>query len=322
VSPVRHCESLESFRPPEGRSVHLAVGMFDGVHLGHRKVIESAVQAALENGGLAGALTFWPHPSRLFRPDQPTRMILTEEQRRRQLSKLPIDFAVQQPFVEAFARIEAEDFLPYLKSKLPGLLSIHVGENWRFGRGRRGDAQALLRFASEQGMRAVVCPSVSVDGERVSSTRIREALETGDVELANRLLGHAYYSLGTAVEGKRLGRTLGFPTLNLPFEGDLAPARGVYVAKARRDGEAGDFLPGVANFGMRPTVDGRSGLLLEVHLLGERCPFDRGDRLEVAWLRFLRPERKFGSVEALRDAIAADVERARGWFAGRERGGE
>ena len=155
------------------KPLHLAIGMFDGVHLGHRAVVASTVQSARSGGGLAGALTFHPHPSTIFHPARPTLLILDPEAKARRLQGLGIDMVITQPFTPEFARIEAEAFLPFLKKALPGLVEIYVGSDWRFGAKRRGDQALLESEARKLGIRVFSIPPVSLDGEQVSSTRIR-----------------------------------------------------------------------------------------------------------------------------------------------------
>lgn len=313
---TRQFESLKSVEYGADCPIHLAIGMFDGLHLGHRKVIESAHSAARSSGGVFGALTFWPHPSRLFRPDDPTRMILSPELKRLELAKLGLDFIVEEPFTRAFASIEADRFLAHLKGVLPGLASAHAGENWRFGRGREGDMAALARQGEDLGIEVHSIECLGHGGDRVSSTRIRSLLTQGEIENANELLGYEYYSIGTVRQGKRMGRTIAAPTLNLPFEGDLRPAYGVYAVSAS-DVSLKKQYKGVANFGVRPTVEVTTKPLLEVFLL-EDCPFDYGHRLKVVWHAFLRQELKFQGMDALKRQIAIDAENAKRYFQQRE----
>lgn len=296
-------EALERAEIP-ARPLHLAIGMFDGVHLGHRAVIEAAVQSARRSGGTAAVLTFAPHPSALFRPEQRTRLIMDPAAKARVLGQLGVEAVVTQPFTPEFARTEAADFLPWLRRHLPQLTAVYVGENWRFGRGRSGDIAFLLGEGKRHGVRIFSSPRVSLDGEPISSTRIRALLEAGEIEAANARLGYSYFAAGTVQPGKRLGRTLGFPTLNLAWAPDLAPRFGVYVVTVR-GGPADRARPGVANYGLRPTVERTAEPRLEVHVLGE-CPLGAGDGVTVEWLRFLRPERKFAGVEELRAQIALD----------------
>ncbi len=289
--------------------------MFDGVHRGHRLVIESAVEAARHTGGLSGVLTFWPHPSRLFRPDDPTRLIFDSAARLELLREIGVDFVVEQPFTSEFASVEADDFVEHVRVSLPMLDTIYVGENWRFGRGRKGDVALLVKRARALGLNVVSVDRLHFNGEPVSSTRIRELITAGDVETAEELLGFPYFAAGTVIPGRQLGRAIGVPTLNLDWAPDLRPAFGVYAVRARRV-DGGPLLPAVANFGVRPTMDGKSGAILEVHVLGA-CPFDRGDRLRVEWHRRLRGEKRFDSVEALRAQIEIDRAAASAYFAGR-----
>lgn len=284
--------------------LHLAIGMFDGVHLGHRAVIEAAVQSARRCGGTAAVLTFSPHPSVIFRPTQPTRLIMDLANKARVLHRLGVDAMVVQPFTPEFAQLAAEEFIPWLKQRAPQLAAIYVGENFRFGRGRKGDIGLLVAEGRKHGLTVFSAPRVNFDGEPISSTRIRVLLEAGDVAGANALFGYSYFAEGPVVPGKRLGRTIGFPTLNVAWAPDLRPRFGVYVVRVA-GAKSVTALPGVANYGLRPTVEQAAEPLLEAHVLGE-CPFETGDLVTVKWLRFLRPEQKFSGVEELRAQIAKD----------------
>lgn len=290
------------------RPCHVAVGMFDGVHRGHQAVIEAAVHAARRADGIAGVFTFWPHPSRLFRPEDPVRMIFTAAERAEFLLRLGVDFVVEQPFTREFASIEAEQVVPHLKRAMPRLQALYVGENWRFGRGRSGDVAALVTYARRSGVDVVSAARLRLNGEPISSTRIRLLLESGDVAAAAELLGHPYIAVGSVVPGRQLGRTIQFPTLNLDWRPDLKPALGVYAVRVRGLAGGAD-LAGVANYGVRPTVDGTGAPVLEVHIIGD-CPFTTGDTLQVELVRHLRPERRFGSIDELREQIARDRDAA------------
>jgi len=298
--------------------------MFDGVHLGHQAVIKAAVQSARRSGGVAAVLTFDPHPSRLFRPDAPVRLIMDRERRISALLALGVTAVIVQPFDAAFAGIEAEGLLPHLRSNLPSLHTVYVGENWRFGKARRGDVALLVVEAKKLGLHVVSAPRINGDGEPISSTRIRILITEGRIDTANVLLGSAYTSDGVVRSGRQLGRTLGFPTLNLPWEPDLRPRFGVYIVSVEAAAAAAAAglsssrpLRAVANYGVRPTVEqgAEPTPLLEVHLL-EECPFGAGDSLRVEWLAFLRAEQRFDGVEALREQIAKEREAALRWFGG------
>jgi riboflavin kinase / FMN adenylyltransferase len=307
VNPPQQFFGLDRVALP-ARPLHLAIGMYDGVHLGHQAVIESAIHSARRAGGIAGVLTFWPHPSALFNPAKRSRMIMSPEMKFSVLHRLGVDVVIQQPFTLEFAGIEAEAFLPYLKSHLPNLAGIYVGENWRFGAGRRGDVALLLAQAREQQVPVLSASRIQYNGGPISSTRIRECLEAGNVAEANVLLGYSYFAEGEVIAGRRLGRTIGFPTLNLAWQPELQPRYGVYAVRVL-NGPAGVPVPGVANYGLRPTVGDATAPLLEVHVLGP-CPFDGGDRIVVEWLKFLRPEAKFAGLEELRAQIARDRDAA------------
>lgn len=315
-------EGLEAVTLPRDRPLHLAIGMFDGVHRGHQSVIQNAREAARQSGGIAGVLTFWPHPSVLFRPDQAVPQIMPPELKKRVLRSLGIDLIIQQPFTPAFASIAAEDLVAYLKDQLPPLVSIYVGENWRFGRGRTGDVHLLANLGRALGIQVNSAPRLQHEGEAISSTRIRDCLARGDIACANALLGYTYFSESTIRPGQQLGRTLGFPTLNLPWSPPLKPRFGVYAVRASNPGNGDDdarnSLPGIANYGVRPTVDSSTDPqpLLEVFLLGDSCPFAPGDPVHVEWLRFLRPEQRFSGLDELKAQIARDVAAAKDFFAG------
>ncbi|WP_324726048.1 riboflavin biosynthesis protein RibF [Actomonas aquatica] len=313
-----HIAGLDEARDLPARPLHLAIGMFDGVHLGHRAVVEAAVASARNTRGLAAALTFDPHPSRLLRPDAPVCLLQPAGIRSRRLLAAGLDVVIAQPFTPEFAAVSAEDFLPNLLKALPELRTIYVGENWRFGRGRVGDVAMLNAEARKNGLRVFSAPRVNFDGEPISSTRIRVALREGRLDTVNALLGYTYCTDGVVKGGQQLGRTIGFPTLNVPWAPECAPRLGVYAVRIRRAVRTSDDTAsweGVANYGVRPTVaDGETTPLLEVHAF-ETPPFDAGDHIEVEWCAFLRDERRFDGIEALRRQIDQDAAAARRFFA-------
>jgi len=301
-------QGLESVVLP-ARPLELAIGMFDGAHLGHRAVVASAVAAAKAGGGLAGVLTFWPHPSIFFRAPSPTRLIMAPADKVRALATLGIEAIVTINFTEEFARLPAEEFLSYLRRHLPHLAGVHVGDNWRFGRGRAGDSALLARDGARLGVRVASVARVEAGGGPVSSSRIRELLLAGEVAKANELLGAPYTAHGPVVAGRQLGRTLGFPTLNLAWTPDLQPRYGVYTVRVT-GAKSAAAIPGVATSGLRPTVGEATAPRLEVHLLGE-CPYGPGDEIAVEWVRFLRPEMKFPGVSELQAQVFRDREAAK-----------
>ncbi len=314
MSALLQLDGIEAAAHLPPRPIHLALGMFDGLHLGHRAVLDAAVQSARRSGGLAAMLTFWPHPSVLFRPDQPTRLIQPTSLKSLVAAELGVEVMITQPFTTELAALAAEEFLPWLRRGLARLAGIYIGENFRFGRARLGDVALLTAAGRREGLTVFSAPRVSLDGEPISSTRIRGLLEAGEIAAANTLLGYTYFSPGTVTAGKQLGRTLGFPTLNIAWTPELRPRFGVYAVRVIGKKNASPEN-GVANYGLRPTVESASEPRLETHILGPTA-YDAGDEIRVEWLKFLRPEKKFAGLAELRQQIAADRDAAAAFFGG------
>lgn len=298
-----HCfEDLAGLRQP----LHVALGVFDGMHVGHQAVIARAVAAARESGGLAGMITFDPHPLRVLAPERaPAALLEDAAHKQRVAGALGVGLFVPLRFDTAMAAMDAGQFLDRLCAA--DVRTIAVGEDWRFGRGRSGDVGFLRAEGPRRGFRVEAVPPVTFAGERVSSTRIREALRTGDLAAAEAMLGRHHAVVGTVVHGRQLGRQLGFPTANLGLSDVQLPPDGVWVVEVVEPD--GTVHRGVANLGTRPTVDGQHRTL-EAHLLD----FDRdlyGQVLEVRFLAKLRDERRFPSLDSLREQIADDVEQTR-----------
>ena len=290
--------------------LHLAIGVFDGVHLGHKAVVETAVFSAQRSGGVSGVLTFDPHPSQLFRPDDPTRLIMPIELKTAMLHEIGVNCVIRKHFDCEFAAIPAEGFLAHLKEQLPTLKYIYVGENFRFGQKRAGDVATLIETGRKLGVGVFSAERTKHNGEPISSTRIRGELEAGRIAEANDLLGYNYTCSGEIVGGAKLGRQIGFPTMNFPWQPECLPRFGVYFVHFRKLGESG-WAPAVANYGVKPTVsDAEQVPAIEVHAL-ESVNLSAGDSIEVEWLRFIRPEQKFDSVDALKAQISKDCETAR-----------
>ncbi len=304
-----HVERFEELAGLTGE-LHLAIGVFDGVHLGHKAVIESAVFSAQRSGGVSGVLTFDPHPSRLFRPNAPTLLMMPIEVRTSMLHAVGVDVVIRKHFDREFAAIPAEDFLASLKAALPSLKSIYIGENFRFGKMRAGNVATMIESGNALGIGVFSVDRIKHNGEPISSTRIRQALESGQIEAVNDLFGYNYFSNGTVVGGAKLGRQIGFPTLNLPWAPECLPCFGVYHVRFRPSVDA-PWAYAVANYGVKPTVaEADQSPALEVHALADTT-MDQGDSIEVEWLRFIRPEQKFASVDALKVQITKDCETAR-----------
>lgn len=295
--------------------LHLAIGVFDGLHLGHRAVVEAALGSVARGGGSAVVTTFDPHPVEILAPERAPRLLTDTPHKLRLLAReMAVRHVLLVRFDADFAALEAKDFIHRLAGSAPegGIARICVGREWRFGRGRGGDLALLEALGSELGFAVEGVGTVEADGERVSSTRVREAVAGGDLKTARRLLGRPYSVHGIVAKGRQLGRTLGFPTANLSVQREQLPPAGVYAARAAG---AGDSWNGVANLGVRPTVESGEGeLRLEVHLFGLEHEI-YGEDLEVEFVARLREERRFDGLDALRAQIALDVEAARAVFA-------
>jgi len=299
-----------------GRRVSRAVvtlGNFDGAHLGHQAIIRGAVGRARETGARCVALTFEPHPVAVLAPDRAPPMIQTLHDRLASLRDLGVDVTVLQRFTLDFAALDPEAFVRDFLLRHIEVTHVVVGDNVSFGRGRSGSADTLRALGAQLGFGVdVVGPVSTPDGERVSSTRLRELIQAGDMPGARRLLGRPHALRGRVVVGDRRGRTLGFPTANLHLRrGLLLPPDGVYAVGAEVEGRARE---GVLNIGVRPTFGGRRRTV-EVHLLDFAGDLYRR-WMVVKVIERLRGEEAFSGPEALRAAIAADVARARRVLAG------
>ena len=314
MKPANPIHGLDEATALPSRPLHLAIGMFDGMHLGHRAVVESALRSARRAKGVAAALTFDPHPSRVLRPESAVAMIQPVDARVEALLQEGLDAVIVHPFSREYAAIEAADFLPHLRERLPHLAGLYVGENWRYGRGRAGDISSLIAAGADAGVTVVSAPRINHNGRPISSTRIRECLASGELEQANELLGYSYGGEGTTVAGKQLGRTIGFPTLNIEWPVECLPRLGVYAVRVRDESVPGsEWQNAVANFGLRPTVEDARTPRLEVHVLAG-TQLSAGARVRVEWLKFIRDERRFASLDQLREQIANDTARVRAYF--------
>jgi len=291
-----------------GEPLFLALGVFDGVHVGHRAVIGRAVEAARACGGAAGVVTFEPHPIRVLAPEKaPRRLLASVEHKERIMEDLGVDVLLVVRFDPEFASTGSAEFVGALAGAAGDLRMLVVGEDWKFGRGRGGDVAFLRSEGARIGFDVAAVPPVMMDGERVSSTRIRQAIRDGNMEAAARMLGRRHSVVGQVVEGRRLGRTIGFPTVNLAIGDEQMPPDGVWTVRVKA---AGNWHGGVANLGRRPTVDDGDLRTLEAHLFDFSADI-YGECIEVEFGDFLREERKFSGVEELREQIRKDARRAR-----------
>lgn len=296
-------------------SPFLAIGSFDGVHRGHRAVLAALLRAARPAGAPAVVLTFRPHPLAVLRPDEVPPLLAAYEVRALLLEAAGADALVEMAFTQRVARVSPASFVQEYLCRQAHARRIFVGQDFTFGARGAGRPETLAVLGRQAcGLDTTVVPLLQSRGEPVSSTRIRQALRDGRPALAAKLLGRPFSMLGTVVEGRRQARDLGFPTANIRPAPEVArPSEGVYAVRARVVGPderaAGEWRGGVANLGVRPTLEG-GALLLEVHLFDFSGAL-YGERLEVAFLRRLRGERRFASVAALQHQIGRDAERAR-----------
>jgi len=305
---------IEAYRP-DGPPSAVALGAFDGIHLAHQKILSTAVARARASGLLALACTFDPHPLEVLQPDRAPIPIMGLSEKLALLETYGLDATVVIPFTREFSQTEAEEFvLAVIVGRLKAR-EVVVGFNHTFGRGARGTAALLDGLGGRYGLRVHVIPPLSVDGEVVSSSVIREALRAGDVRRASVFLGRPYTIRGRVLKGKGRGRQLGFPTANLRPDRELILAPGVYAARAvLEEGQAGQGEPArvekgaVVNVGVRPTFQ-EGEYWVEAYLIDFA-----GDLYEktlaVAFLERLRPEQRFASVEALKRQVGRDIESA------------
>jgi len=302
---MRILRDLRSF-PPELRPSVAAFGAFDGIHLAHAKILDTAVERARALGVAAVACTFDPHPTAVLRPEKAPAPIATLEENLARIAERGLDATLVIPFTLEFSRMEAETFVDEALVRTLGAREVVVGFNHTFGRGARGTAVLLRELGGRHGFVTHVLPPLQVNGLTVSSSAIREALRDGDVEQARAFLGRPYSLMGTVQRGAGRGRTLGFPTANLRPDRPLALAAGVYAARARWDDRHAEA---VVNIGYRPTFE-ESQYWVEAYLFD--FAGDLYDRtLSLDFLVRIRAEMKFPGVEALTAQVRADMVEAR-----------
>ena len=295
----RHYENL----PAAARGATVAIGNFDGVHLGHQALLKHAKPL----GDKLGVLVFEPHPQEFFKPGGERFRLTPFRAKARLLERVGVDVLYALHFDAAFAALSAEDFVTNVL--VQGIVAKHVvvGQDFQFGKGRAGNIEMLKARGLDRGFTVSTFDLVGSGPEtKISSTRIREALREGKPEVAARLLGHAWTVEGRVEQGDKRGRTIGFPTANVSLEGYLEPALGVYAVRVELGGKS---YNGVANFGRRPTFD-KKDVLLEVHIF-DYAGDAYGQQIVVSFISYLRPEMKFPGLDALKAQIGKDSERAR-----------
>ena len=299
--------TLDGGIPENLRGSIVALGNFDGFHLGHQAVVGRAVARAFHERRPVVVATFDPHPVRFFKPDLPPFRLTTLDQRERLFAQAGADAMLVFEFGRALASMDAEEFIAEVLAKCVAAAGVVTGDDFTFGKGRTGDVELLKSLGEKHGVIAETVPQVLIDGVRVSSGRIREALIAGDSGTATKLLSRDYAIEGVVQNGDARGRELGYPTANLVLGDYQRPKYGIYAVRAILDD--GSEHPGVANLGVRPTFDPPQELL-ETHLLDYSGDL-YGRRMEVALHAFIRAELKFESVDALVEEMRKDEAAAR-----------
>jgi riboflavin kinase/FMN adenylyltransferase len=307
---MRIIRGLHNLRPVHRGSV-ATIGNFDGVHLGHRAVFQRLLTKGRELGLPATVITFEPQPMEYFAPDAAPARLTRLREKLAALADCGIEQVMLLHFGPKLAQMGAREFVRELLVEGLGARHLLVGDDFRFGRGREGDYHLLEEMGRENGFSVEDLHTITHGEERVSSTRIREALGRGDLNLARHLLGRLYHICGRIGHGDKRGRTIGFPTANINLHRRVSPLRGVYAVMA--DGVAARPWPGVANIGVRPTLDGEPRYLLEVHLFDFTGDL-YGWHVQVEFRLKLRDERKFGSFDELRTQIERDAAAARAYL--------
>ncbi len=293
----------------------ITIGTFDGVHTGHQQIITQLKDEALQIRGQSILITFDPHPRRILGTSAGSlKLINTTQEKIELLSSRQIDHLVVVPFTDSFSRLTAEE---YIRDFLVATFRPHtiiIGYDHRFGQGRKGDYHLMEAYSSNYGYRLVEIPAHVLHEASVSSTRIREAVASGDILTANELLGYSFFFEGLVTEGSKLGRTIGYPTANLQVQNaeKLLPGQGVYAVEVARPGHAMAAWKGMMNIGTRPTVQGQH-MTIEVHIFD----FDQdiyGSTLRIYVRKFLRMEQKFDGLEALTRQLDLDRTAARAYL--------
>jgi len=308
---VKTYKSIEEFKNVENPVI--TTGTFDGVHLGHRTILNRLKEIAARNKGESVLITFFPHPRMVLYPDDnDLKLLNTQDEKIKLLEKAGIDHLIIIPFTKEFSRLSAVEFVRDLLVNKIGVKKLVIGYNHHFGRNREGTLEQLKDYASTYGFEIEEIPAQDVDDVNISSTKIRNALLDGDIQTANSYLGYDYFLSGNIIKGNRIGQTLGFPTANIEVEEKykLIPADGVYAVKAELDGK---IHKGMLNIGVRPTLykegDGESKKSIEINI------FDFDDdiydqRLTVYFKARIRDEKKFDNLEALKKKLIIDKEKS------------
>jgi riboflavin kinase/FMN adenylyltransferase len=297
--------------PPDFGPCAITIGNFDGVHQGHRQIMQRVRAIAREHGWKAAVLTFDPHPSKLVAPARAPRLLTTPEQRGRLMLEQGIDEVLILPFTPEIAKLSPEEFVREILADGLKARSVLVGDNFRFGHRAAGDAATMEELGGEYSFSTEIIPAISWRGRVISSSEIRRLIEAGNVSLACRLLGRPYALQGAVVQGEGRGSKQTVPTLNLDTQAEVLPRIGVYITRTRESHGPRNW-PSITNIGYRPTFNGH-GLTIETFLLSnlDGAP---PQAISVEFLRWVREERKFENAEALKAQILRDVGRAQAYF--------
>ncbi|MHB1948253.1 MAG: bifunctional riboflavin kinase/FAD synthetase [Gammaproteobacteria bacterium] len=287
----------------------ITIGNFDGVHRGHQALIEKIKDDAKAVEGPSIVMTFEPQPIEFF-SDKTVARLTRWQEKYCELAQTGVDYVLVIRFDHDFSKLSAQEFIKKILVDALAVKKIIVGDDFRFGHQREGDFHYLQISGKEWGFEVESMPSMLVDGERISSTRIRKALAEDNQALAERLLGHPYQMMGRVVHGDKLGRQLGFPTANIFLHRAVTPVQGIYIV--RMHGIGNEPLPGVANVGIRPTVGGTRSLL-EVYLFNFNTDI-YGRHVRVEFCKKLRAEERYANLDLLKEAIAKDAAQARNYF--------
>lgn len=303
--------SLSQLRPHHQQCV-ATIGNFDGVHLGHQAVFAQLIEKAQSLNLPAVVISFEPQPQEFFVPDKAPPRLTRLREKIKALQQFPLQRLLCLRFNAQLANLSAQDFIQQVLVDGLAVRYLIVGDDFRFGKGRQGNFALLQAAGQQHGFAVSPTPTYMLNGGRVSSTRVREALSRGNMDMAQRLLGRPYSLSGRVAQGRQLGRQLGFPTANIHLHRNSVPVSGVYAVQV--SGIAAHALSGIANIGVRPTVDGRGMRpLLEVHLFDFQQDI-YGCYVDVALLKHLRPEQKFDGLAALKAQIEKDSVQARAFL--------
>lgn len=295
-----------TFTKEDFTSPVVTIGNYDGLHLGHQAIIKRVIELAKEGKGEAVVLTFEPHPVKFLHPELQIPLITPSRKKMLLLAQFGVDVTINLPFTDDIARMTAKEFIQEIVQRRIAPRQVVVGFNFTFGKGRTGTSGELKKIGESLGFNAEIIPPFHVDGEVVSSTRIRELIARGDIREANRMLGSNFFMLGKVIHGHARGKELGFPTANLEITQDLYPKEGVYAATVMVDERRYD---GVVNIGTNPTF-GDEQLAVEVFLFDYQGDL-YGKELQVALVDKLRDEQAFPSPELLVRQIEKDIQRAK-----------